>query len=230
MSATTAAIFDLDGTLFSGHVWLAVARHHKSQRVNRRWLYAYIAVHMPLWYLYKLHLMSGERARYIWARDMAWTLRGFDQAQAAAMFAWIADEYVTPLLRPDVVGRLRHHQAEGHRVMLLSGAFEDLLAVIGEQLGVDEVLGTRLEQRNGRYTGQSFPPTCQGRGKVKRLRAYLSGPGKAIDLAASYAYADSLTDLPVLEMMGHPVAVYPDERLAALASRKGWPILGTMSQ
>jgi HAD superfamily hydrolase (TIGR01490 family) len=229
VSAITAAIFDLDGTLFNGHVWLAVTRHHRSQCVNRRWLYAYVALHMPLWFFHKLHLMSGERARYVWARNMAWALRGFEQAQAGAMFAWIADEYVTPLLRPDVVERLRYHQTEGQRVMLLSGAFEGLLAVVGERLGVDEVLGTRLEQRDGRYTGRALLPVCQGWGKAERLRAYLSGAGKCIDLTASYAYADSFTDRPVLEMVGHPVAVYPDERLAALAGQQGWPVLGSVT-
>ncbi len=227
VSATSAAIFDLDGTLFSGHVWMAVARHHRRRRVNRRWLYAYVALHMPLWYLYRLHLISGERARYVWAQNMAWTMRGLDQAQVAAMYTWVADAYVVPLLRPDVVERLRYHQDRGHRVILLSGAFEGLLAVVGERLGVSEVLGTRLEQRAGRYTGRALPPVCQGRGKVERLRAYLAGPGQGIDLVASYAYADSFTDEPVLEMVGHPVAVYPDEGLASTADRKEWPILRT---
>jgi HAD superfamily hydrolase (TIGR01490 family) len=224
--AAIAAIFDLDGTLFDGHVWLAVAQYHRSRRVNRRWFYTYVAVHMPLWYLHKLGPLSAERARYLWARNMAWTLRGFDQAQARAMFVWIADEYILPLLRPDVVQRLHHHQAQGHLVLLLSGAFEGLLAIVGEHLGIDHVLGTRLVQHNGRYVGRALPPICQGQGKLQRLQAYLAGPGKGIDLAESYAYADSLTDRPVLQTVGHPVAVYPDQELAALADRRGWPVLG----
>ncbi len=228
-SASTAAIFDLDGTLFDGHVWMAVAQYHKCRRVNRRWFYTYVAVHMPLWYLHKLGLMSGDRARYLWARNMAWSLRGFDQAQAMAMFKWIADENIIPLLRPEVVQRLRQHQAQGNRVMILSGAFEGLLAVVGERLGVDHVLGTRLVQRNGRYVGRALSPICHGQGKVQRLQAYLAGPGKGIDLQASYAYADSLTDWPLLQMVGHPVAVHPDEELAALVGRRGWPILDATS-
>jgi HAD superfamily hydrolase (TIGR01490 family) len=226
MSGEPAAIFDLDGTLFSGHVWLAVMRHHKSQRVNRRWLYAYLAVHMPLWYLGKLGLIDDERARYVWARNMAWTLRGLDRVQMATMFNWVADEYVEPLFRPNVVERLRYHQARGDLTVLLSGAFESLLAVIGRRLGVDAVLGTRLEQRNGRCTGRALFPICQGQGKAERLRGFLSGPGRGVDLVASYAYADSLTDRPVLEMVGHPIAVYPDEGLIDLADRRGWPVLG----
>jgi HAD superfamily hydrolase (TIGR01490 family) len=229
VSGAIVAIFDLDGTLFEGHVWFAVTRYHRSQRINRRWLYVYLAVHFPLWYLQKTILMSGERARYLWARNMAWLLRGFDQGQAEAMFVWMVDEYIAPRLRPDVVERLRDHQSKGHHVILLSGAFEGLLAVVGERLGVAGFLGTRLKQRNGRYVGAPIAPVCQGTGKVQRLRSYFSALREPVDLTASYAYADSLTDRPVLELVGHPVAVYPEEGLAKLAHRRGWPILGTMS-
>lgn len=226
---TTAAIFDLDGTLFSGHVWHAVVQHHKSRRVNRRWLYTYLAAHMPYWYLYRLGLMSGEQMRHAWSRDMSWTLRGLDERDAAATFEWITDEYIVPLLRQDVVDLLRDHQAQGHRVILLSGSFEGLLAVVGERLGVNEVVGTRLEQRNGRYVGRAVPPICQGQGKLERLQAYASGRGKAVEWVASSAYADSITDLPVLDAVGHPVAVYPDDDLAVLADQRGWPIIGPTS-
>lgn len=223
----TAAIFDLDGTLFDGHIWTAINCHHRSQRVNRRWLYVCLVAHLPLWYLSRLRLMSGERMRYVWGRDMAWTLRGLDGAQVRRMFTWIVDTYIAPRLRPDVVERLRDHQARGHRVILLSGGFESLVATVGTRLDVDEVLGTRLERRNGRYTGRALAPTCHGPGKLERLSGYLSNSGETVDLAASYAYADSVSDRFMLESVGHPVAVYPDEGLAALARQRGWPILAS---
>jgi fatty acyl-CoA reductase len=229
-SVSTAAIFDLDGTLFDGHVWFAVVQHHKTRRINRRWLYIYLAVHMPLWYLYKLRLISGERMRYFWTRNMSWTLRGFDQAQAKALFDWVTDEFIVPRLRSEVVECLRHHQAQGHRVVLLSGSFEGLLATVGQRLGIDDVLGTQLRQHDGRYVGSSILPICQGRGKAVRLRDYCVRTGQDIDLDASYAYADSITDLPVLEAVGHPVAVCPDEELAVLAHQRGWSIIGNTYQ
>lgn len=223
---STIAIFDLDGTLFSGHVWYGVVRHHKTQRINRFWLYVYLIVHFPLWYLHKLRLLTGERARYLWARNMSWTLKGLTEAQTSAMFAWIADEYITPLLRTDVVVRLRDHQAQGHRVILLSGAFEGLLAAVGERLGVDEVLGTRLKRIDGRCTGASLPPIPQGDGKIQRLRAHLLESGIPVELTDSYAYADSITDRPLLEAVGNPVVVYPDQALADLALGSGWSVVG----
>ena len=226
-SGTTAAIFDLDGTLFSGHIWQAVAQHHNSRQVNRRWLYVYMATHLPLWYFRKFHLINAERARYISARNMSWLLRGFDQSQATDMFIWIRDETIIPLPRQDVMEQLRRHQTDGHRVILLSGAYHGLLAVVGERLGVHEALGTRLLKRNGRHLGSALAPICQGRGKLDRLQIYLSERGKTIDLAGSYAYADSITDRYLLASVGHPTAVYPDQELADLARQIRWPILGT---
>lgn len=224
--ASTIAVFDLDGTLFSGHVWYGVVRHHKTHRINRFWLYVYLIVHFPLWYMQKLRLLSSERARCLWARDMSWTLKGLGEDQTSAMFAWMADEYITPLLRTDVLERLRDHQAKGHRVILLSGAFEGLLAAVGARLGVEEVLGTRLKRVDGRCTGASLVPIPQGGGKAKRLLAHLSESDKPVALSESFAYADSITDQPVLEVVGHPVAVYPDEALADMALGCGWSVIG----
>jgi len=99
-----------------------------------------------------------------------------------------------------------------------------LLEQIGRQLGVSETVGTPLVVRNGRYNGASQPPVCQGRHKVTRLEAHLGG-GEQGFWSQSYAYADSYTDLPLLERVGHPVAVYPDDKLAAHARIYGWEVI-----
>ena len=221
-----AAIFDFDGTLFDGHVWEGIVRHHRTQRVNRRWLYVYLGVHLGLWGLYKLGLFDESRARRFWAQDMAWAIRGLSEEEAHRAFEWIVAEHVQPTWRPDVLERLRWHQEQGHRVMLLSGSFEPLLDLVARDLGVEVALGARLEMRNGRYTGRVIPPLPMGTGKVERLKLYLDSEGRDVDLKASFAYGDSYTDVPLLETVGHPVAVYPDPDLAAVACQRGWPILG----
>jgi len=225
-SASSAAIFDLDGTLFTGHVWQGLPRYLRLRRRNRRWLYTFLATHMPLGILSRVGLLDGERMRQTWSRHMAWMLRGMSVAEGARAFAWATDEHVMPLLRPDIAALLREHRARGDRIILLSGAFQPLLETIGERLGADVTLGTRPEQRDGRYTGGALEPICQGRGKALRLRTYLAGEGSDVELTASSGYADSIFDLPVLEMVGRPVAVYPDEALAAAAARRGWTICG----
>ena len=222
------AIFDLDGTLYTGHIVQGVARHHRVHRVKRLPLYIFMASHMALWPLCRLGLVSEAAMRELWTRDLGWTVRGWTPEQAAAAFAWIAEHYMQPLVRPDVLARLRDHQAAGHRVIVVSGTLAPLLAEIGRQLGVAETVGTPLVLRAGRYTGACELPVCQGANKVSRLEAYLRG-NDGILWAQSYAYADSHTDLPLLERVGHPVAVYPDSQLAAHAQAKGWEILGVTS-
>lgn len=225
-----AAIFDLDGTLFTGNVWRGLSRYLRRRHRNRRWLYGFLATHIPLGFLYQLHLMGGGEMRLIWSRHMSWMLRGMSVTEGARVFTWVADEYVMPLLRPGVVALLREHQAQGERTILLSGAPQPLLEIIGEQLGMEVAIGTQPEQRDGRYTGRMLEPICQGEGKAARLRAYLAGEDSDIDLSACSAYADSIFDLPVLEMVGHPVAVYPDEELAAVAVQRGWSVYGRSEQ
>lgn len=220
-----AAFFDLDGTLFDGHIWQALKRHHDAHRMKQGIMWAYIVSHMTLWPAYKLGLLSRERFFRLWAEHMGWLVGGLALEEAEAVWAWIVEHEVAPRFRPAVVERLRDHQAQGHRVVLVSGTFEPLLAAIGQRLGVAEVVGTRLEVRDGRYTGRALPPVCLGAGKLARLQEYLAGDGADIELAASYAYADSELDLPLLQVVGHPVVVNPGPELAEIAARQGWPVI-----
>jgi len=219
------AIFDLDGTLYSGHIAQGIARHHRVHRVKRLPLYVFMITHIAPWPLCRLGLVSEAVMRELWVRHVGWTVRGWTPEEAATAFTWIAKQYVQPLVRPDVMARLRDHRAAGHRVIIVSGTLAPLLAEIGRQLGVQETVGTPMVLRAGRYTGACELPVCQGAHKVTRLEAYLRGDDEIL-WTQSYAYADSYTDLPLLERVGYPVAVCPDSRLAAYALAQGWEIMG----
>jgi HAD superfamily hydrolase (TIGR01490 family) len=226
-----AAFFDLDGTLFTGHIWQGLSLHHRTRKMQRPQLYAYVGVHMAIWPLYTAGLLSRERLYLAWARHMPWTLAGLTLAQGQRVFDWIWAEYVEPLLRSDVLARLRQHCAQDHDVYLVSGTMEPLLARIAQGLSLpaSSAIGTRAEVRWGRYTGRAIEPTCMGLGKARRLELFLSGH-RDIDMAQSFAYADSVTDVSVLEMVGYPTVVYPDEELAAVGRERDWPRLGTVHE
>ena len=221
-----AAIFQLDGTLYDGHIWLALKRHHETHRVRRLALYTYMLTHVALWPLYRLGLLSEAQFYKMWARHMPWLIRGMTLGEADRVFEWVTEEDVVPNLRDDIVSVMRDHRDRGHAVVLLSGTFQPLLRVIGRRLGVAGVVGTRLAVQDGRYTGRIVPPVCMAQGKAERLQAFLNAADEEIDLSASYANADSPLDLPALELVGHPVAVHADHRLAAIAADRGWAILG----
>jgi HAD superfamily hydrolase (TIGR01490 family) len=155
---------------------------------------------------------------------MAWMMRGVKTDEAPAIWDAIADG-VTGALRPAVVARLRDHQAQGHRPVLVSGSFRPIAEAVAARLDIRDVLATALEVRDGCYTGHIVPPLCQGPGKRIHVEAFLAGLGAGIDLAASYAYADSFVDEDLLSLVGHPVAVAPDAGLAAIAAERGWPVI-----
>jgi len=219
-----AAFFDLDGTLYAGRIWQALSQTLRKRRLNRRWLYFYLATHLSLWGPYKLHLIGAEGIYRAWGEHMAWLVRGVAAEEAPAIWNAIADE-VMEHLRPAVAARLREHQAQGHRPVLVSGSFRPIAGAVAARLDIRDVLATALETREGRYTGRIVPPLCQGPGKRSHVEAFLAGAGAGIDLAASYAYADSFVDEDLLSLVGHPVVVAPDPKLAVIAAARGWPVI-----
>lgn len=226
-----AAFFDLDGTLFTGHIWQGLSLYLRTHKMQRSQLYIYLGFHMAIWPLYLAGLISQERAWIAWARHMSWTLAGLTLAEGQRAFDWIWAEYVRPKLREDMVEKLHEHQAQNHAVYLVSGTMEPLLGRIAQGLGLEPeaAVGTRIEVRNGRYTGRAIEPTCMGQGKVERLKLFLAEHPE-IELAQSYAYADSITDLGFLEIVGYPIAAYPSEELATIARERGWPVLSASQE
>ncbi len=221
-----AAFFDFDGTLYTGHVWHDLVRHHWAARRHRRWAAAYVVWNMASFPLYKLGLWSQAAFFQAWGQTMAWLVRNWTVDEAQALFEQLTDERIMPNLHADVVARLHEHQSQGHLVALVSGTFAPWLAAVARRLGPLYAIGTPLEVQNGRYTGRIVPPLCQGDGKSKRIEAYLTEHRLEVDWTASYAYGDRDLDLSLLRLVGHPVAVYPDEKLLAHARAQGWPVLG----
>jgi HAD superfamily hydrolase (TIGR01490 family) len=222
----TAAMFDFDGTLYTGHVWHDLVQHHQRAGRQRFWVMAYMLRNFALMPLYKMGLMSQEAFYEEWATTMPWLMRGWRVREARDLFEALTRMRIMPNLRPDMMARLRWHQEQGHLVALVSGTFAPWLEAVARQMEVPHAIGTLLEVRDGHYSGRLVPPLCQGAGKPERVRMYLAERGLAIDWAASTAYADRASDLPLLREVGHPVAVYPDEPLRAVAEQHGWPVLG----
>lgn len=228
LSSSAAAFFDLDGTLFNGSVWRALRRHHEAHRFKLPTLYGYLLSHIALWPLRNAGLVSEERFYRGWGENMAWLVRNVRVERAQAIWEWVADHKIIPNLRPEMRKALARHRAEGYRVVLLSGTFQPLLEVVAARVRADGAVGTPLAQRDGRYLGRIVPPLGVGAGKASRLHDYATR--HRIELAESFVYTDAFPDAPVLEMVGHPVAVYPDARLAALAAERGWPVIGTITK
>ena len=107
-------------------------------------------------------------------------------------------------------------------VAIVSGATKFVVKPLAEAIGVKHYLYTRLEVEHGRFTGRVIDPICFEEGKIYWLQQFIDEKG--IDLAKSWFYTDSVTDLPLLELVGHPVAVNPDPFLYRTAGRRCWPV------
>ncbi|MFO7918575.1 MAG: HAD family hydrolase [Anaerolineae bacterium] len=218
-----AAVFDLDGTLYSGHIFRGLVRYHQKHHIRRLPLYAALGTQLATWPLWHANLFSETKLREICLDTMAWIAWGWSKEEANEAFSWVAREYVAPRTYPEILARLRCHQSAGHRVILVSGTFAPLLAEVGRQLDVPDTVGTPLILRDGHYTGRCDRPLCQNEGKWLRLQSHVTD--ETVDWQASYAYADSHTDIPLLERVGHPVAVKPNSKLIAHARAQNWEIV-----
>lgn len=220
-----AAFFDVDGTLTHNRVWSGLFDYFREKKIHMGAHYRFMVVHYSLYLLYKIGLVSQVRFRSVWAENLSWHFKGFDQEQAAAMWKWVIENRIRQDLRDDMVEVLRQHRRAGDLVFLVSGGPEGLLEQFAKEIGADYVIGTRHEVVNGVYTGKNASAACQGENKAVFLEDKLSELSLDLDLQDCTAYADSISDLEFLKVVGNPVAVYPDDGLRQVALEKGWQII-----
>ncbi len=133
---------------------------------------------------------------------------------------------VRPIIRPKGMELVRRHLRDDHLCAIVTSTNAFITAPIAREFGVDHLLATELEVKDGRFTGKPSGTPSFREGKVTRLAEWLSGQGRTLaSFSASWFYSDSQNDLPLLERVTHPVAVDPDEALRREASARGWRIM-----
>ncbi|MFQ5513820.1 MAG: HAD family hydrolase [Myxococcota bacterium] len=167
---------------------------------------------------YKLNLLDLDR----WVQRTMANFKGrSERALTREANRWFRD-YVESRIYPEAGELIAKHHEQGHVVALVSGATKFVLRPLARHLGVKRIMHTHLEVKDGRFTGRVLQPICFGEGKIYWVQQIIEREG--IDLARSYFYTDSITDLPLLELVGHPQVVNPDPLLYREARRRHWPI------
>ncbi len=217
--ATSAAFFDLDKTIIAKSSVLAFSRNfYKEGLLSRRAIVrgAYAQV---VFMLVGADEKKMEKLRVAMLNMIA----GWNRDHVASIVREALEEVVTPIIFAEAADLITEHHAAGRKVVIVSSAPEEVVAPLGDFLGVDEVIATRAEVgADGAYTGEL---AYYGYGPYKAEAIELLAEREGIDLADSYAYSDSITDEPMLRVVGHPAAVNPDRALARVAKEEGWPIL-----
>jgi HAD superfamily hydrolase (TIGR01490 family) len=212
-----AAFFDLDKTIIAKSSTLAFSKpFHAGGLINRR-------VVLRSTYAQFVFLLGGadhdqmERMR----QYVSSMVTGWDVQTVRDIVAETLHHIVDPIVYDEAVTLIEQHRAEGRDVVIVSSSGYEVVEPIGRLLGADRVIATQMVVADGKYTGE--------------IDHYVYGPEKAravldlaategYDLANSFAYSDSVTDTPMLEAVGHPVAVNPDKGLRRIATERGWPV------
>ena len=211
------AVFDVDGTLVETNVVEYYFWMRLRDQPPREWprFLARMASRAPRW----LALERNSRAEF--QRAFYREYEGLDAEEMRHLGREALDAVTLRRLYPDGVRRIREHKRAGHRVLLLTGAMDVVVEPLAELLEV-EVDCAHLLQEDGRLTGDLVSPPPAGEARSAALERYAAV--RELDLSASFAYADAISDLPMLELVGTPVAVNPDPRLSLVAGQRGWRV------
>ena len=214
----SAAFFDLDKTIIARSSALAFGRPFRAGGlINRR-------ATLKAAYAQFVYLVAGaDEDQMNRMRDYITEMcTGWDVQQVREIVAETLFEIVDPLIYAEAADLIEEHKAVGREVVIVSSSGEEVVGPIGELVGADRVIATRMVVEDGRYTGEvdyyAYGPAMAA---AKRELAAAAG----YDLADCYAYSDSIPDLPMLDAVGHPTAVNPDRGLRKAARERGWPVL-----
>ncbi|MBE9374174.1 HAD-IB family hydrolase [Saccharopolyspora sp. HNM0983] len=213
-----AAFFDLDKTVIAKSSTLAFSRpFFQEGLINRR------AV-LKSAYAQFVFMLAGADADQMdrMRAHIASLCTGWDVEQVNAIVEETLHDIVDPLVYKEATQLIAEHREQGHEIVVLSASGEEVVAPVAELLGAAHWSGTRMVVVDGRYTGE-IEFYCSAENKAVAARELSEKHG--YDLDGSFAYSDSITDLPLLESVGNPTAVNPDRALRKEAVQRGWPTL-----
>jgi HAD superfamily hydrolase (TIGR01490 family) len=217
-AAPAAAFFDLDKTLISRSSTLAFGpSFYRHGLISRGDMVRGAVAHL----LFRVGGASHGQMERI-RRQVSEVCRGWPAERVAEIVTRHLEELILPHVYAEARSLLSEHRGAGRDVVIVSTSGHEVVAPIGALLGAESVIATRLSVADGRYTGE-FDLYAYGEAKARQVRELASERGYS--LPHCYAYSDSVTDLPMLEVVGNPRVVNPDRALRRVAERRGWPVL-----
>jgi HAD superfamily hydrolase (TIGR01490 family) len=213
-----AAFFDLDKTIISRSSSLALSRPlYRAGMVSRGQLLR--GAYAQLVYL----LVGADEGKMERLKEgMLALTKGWDRAQVEELVRDVLFDVIDPYVYQEALDLIALHRSEGRRIYVVSSSPEEVVRPLAAHFGASGVIATRAQiDDEGRYTGE-LAFYAYGAQKAEAVRELAERLG--MDLEGSYAYSDSITDLPMLEVVGNPVAVNPDKELRREAEERGWQV------
>ena len=216
---STIAFFDLDHTLLDGDSDVLWCDFLITRGVLDRGAFA--ARNADIEARYK----SGQVDPVEFANFYVSTLAGRSRAQWEPLRQDFMRCEIAPRIPCISLDRVRSHQDQGHTVVLTTATNRFITELTAIHLGLEHLIATEPEEVDGVFTGQTTGVLNMRAGKVTRMHAWLAVRGQTLAQLHSFAYSDSINDLPLLETVNIPTAVNADPKLAALAQARGWKTL-----
>ncbi|WP_034285039.1 HAD family hydrolase [Schaalia suimastitidis] len=214
-----AAFFDLDKTILATAAAMALRRSlRQAGMLSRRALAAAVLLHIP----YLLRGADDSRMQQM-AQSMGSLAKGWDARALEELVVACVDEALIPQCFVGALDEIKRHQLDGTPVVLASASVGEMVRPIATALGAQHAIGSVAEcDDEGHFTG-TIPHFNYAENKARACAELAAEQGW--DLNESWAYSDSITDVPLLELVGHPVAVNPDAALAKVAKERGWEMM-----
>ena len=222
--ATRAAFFDVDGTLVRTNIVHSLAFYAVNQGslFGTAWHAARTVASLPLfWAADQVNRKAFNELFYRY-------YRGQSEDRLLELSDELFESVLEPAIYPGTPALLDQARRAGCRIVLCTGALDFTVRRLAAHLGADELIANRMRFVAGAATGQVVPPIIEGAHKALVIRDYCVREGIRLD--QSFAYSDSISDYPMLAVVGHPTAVNPDRKLRSVARAYEWPILQTTDE
>jgi len=218
MAGQSAAFFDLDKTIIATSSSAAFSRPFIREGLFTR------SDALRAAYAHFLFEIGGadERQTNRLRDALSELVQGWDIAKVNALVNETVHELIDPLVYEEALALIKRHQANGRDVIIVSASGGELVAPIADLLGAEHWIASRMEIKDGVYTGEI---TFYAYGEAKAVAMRELAQQRGYDLASSYAYSDSITDSPMLSAVGHAFVVNPDRALRRAAAENGWGVL-----
>lgn len=214
--SSTAAIFDLDRTLIAGSSSTIIQRHLAEAGITGGREIPFADTLMKFYEYFGENWLMMQPARLAGRAAQGWSVEDVEKACRLAAIELAAT------LQPFANGVIEEHRKAGAKLLLATTSPEPFVRPLAEHLGFDDVVCTKWIEADGKFTGELDGPFVWGKAKAEAVIDWAEANDVRLD--RSSAYSDSYFDTPLLDAVGHPVAVNPDPTLTATAMLKGWPI------
>lgn len=220
MSTEKAAVFyDVDGTLV---------------HTNILHVYVYYALRLPkisdkarkllmMMLFSPLYLLMEQMSHVLFSKLFYKNYKGIPEERLRILGRELVRDGLMPNVYKDALDRIKQAKKMKLTQVIVSGSLDFVMQPFAKEIGIDHVIANSLEMKAGVATGALIPPVLPGKERLKLMKDFAAREN--IDLSKSYVFADSKFDLEMMEAVGYPVAVNPDNKLKKIAEERGWPVV-----